>query len=62
MSPVVRSPPLPITQRELAADRILEARKACHDVMTSTLPGLPLYEALRRSVSALDEALRELAS
>ena len=62
MTPFVRSPPLPITDREVAADHLLEARKACHDVMTSTLPGLPLYEALRRSITALDEALRELAS
>ncbi len=38
-------------------DELLTARKALHNVLTSTLPGTPLYQHMLNAISSVDAAL-----
>jgi hypothetical protein len=46
--------------RSEARDHLLDARKNCMEVRNNLLPGLPLYEAMRRVIAELDAALTGL--
>ncbi len=50
----------PIVQRDAAVDALLDARRELAAVQFSTLPGLPLYEAMRQAIGHVDAAISEL--
>jgi hypothetical protein len=58
--PIHITRPAVTTDRSEALDRLLEARGALADVRNSTLPGLPLYEAVASAIRATDEAMKAI--
>ncbi len=50
----------PLTDRDAAVDALLDARRELAAVQFSTLPGLPLYEAMRQAIGHVDAAISEL--